>query len=146
MIDPGHTPTIFEQSQPGRRGVVPPSPESGLPSLDDCVPKALRRKQPPRLPEVSELDAVRHYTRLSAKNMSIDGTFYPLGSCTMKYNPRINEVVASLGGFRKVHPLQDDDDLQGILEILYGLERTLAEISGLPHVTLQPAAGLMGSR
>src|SRR6185503_17612017 len=103
-----------------------------------------RRREPIELPEVSELDAVRHYTRLSAKNMCIDSVFYPLGSCTMKYNPRINETVAALPGFRKVHPLAAEEEVQGILELFYGLQQALAEISGLPQVSLQPAAGAHG--
>jgi glycine dehydrogenase subunit 2 len=138
------TTTIFEKSAPGRRGVEPPRPTSGLPPLEDCIPAALRRDDPIQLPEVGELDAVRHYTTLSQRNMGIDTNFYPLGSCTMKYNPRINEVVAGLPGFRKTHPLQKDGEIQGWLEVLYRLERILAEVSGLPGVSLQPAAGAHG--
>ena len=143
--DPFHTPTLFEASRPGAVGVMPPSaPDSALPPLEACIPAPLRRTVPPSLPEVSELDAVRHYTRLSAKNFSIDANFYPLGSCTMKYNPRVNEVVAAMPGFRKVHPLQDPDELQGLLALLFGLQNALAEVSGLASVSLQPAAGAHG--
>jgi glycine dehydrogenase subunit 2 len=143
--DPGFTPTIFELSRPGRRGVQPPPvDEPGLPPLEECLPARVRRAGPVELPEVSELDAVRHYTRLSSKNLCIDSAFYPLGSCTMKYNPRINEAVAALPGFRKVHPLAPEEEVQGILELFFGLQRALAEISGLPQVSLQPAAGAHG--
>lgn len=138
------TTTIFEKSAPGRRGVEPPRPASVLPPLDECIPAELRRQDPIQLPEVGELDAVRHYTMLSQRNMGIDTNFYPLGSCTMKYNPRINETVASLASFRKGHPLQKDEELQGWLEVLYRLERLLSEVSGLPEVSLQPAAGAHG--
>ena len=137
-------PTIFELSQPGRIGPRPPPPEDDLPSFEECVPKALRRGQPVELPEVSELDAVRHYTRLSTRNFAIDNAFYPLGSCTMKYNPRLNEVAASQRGFADAHPLAKPDEVQGWLEVFFQLEEFLREVSGLPHVSLQPAAGAHG--
>ncbi len=137
-------PTLFEISSPGRRGVEPPPIPAALPSLDACIPAAARRRDAVQLPEVGELDAVRHYTRLSQRNMGIDTHFYPLGSCTMKYNPRVNEVVAGLPGFKKVHPLAEEEELQGWLEAFHRLERILAEVSGLSHVTLQPAAGAHG--
>ncbi|HZN61232.1 MAG TPA: aminomethyl-transferring glycine dehydrogenase subunit GcvPB, partial [Planctomycetota bacterium] len=105
--------------------------------------KALRAK-PPGLPEVSELEIVRHFTELSHRTFSIDGNFYPLGSCTMKYNPKINEKVAAMAGFAKLHPLQPYDSVQGLLEIMWSLERMLAEIAGMDAVTLQPAAGAQG--
>ncbi len=143
--DPKFTPTVFEQSRRGRIGVRPPPIEDEvLPPLADCLPPTLRRGAPVGLPELSELEAVRHYTRLSAKNMSIDAGFYPLGSCTMKYNPRINEVAAGLPGLRKVHPLAPEEETQGVLELFHGLQEALGAISGLPHVTLQPAAGAHG--
>ena len=143
--DTRFTPTLFELSRPGRTGVAPPAiEEHELPPLDECLPSSFLRREPIQLPQVSELDLVRHYTRLSSKNMSIDGQFYPLGSCTMKYNPRINEVVASLPGFRKSHPLSTDEETQGILEVFYRLQRALSEVSGLPEVSLQPAAGAHG--
>ena len=99
------SPTIFELSRPGRRGPLPPPLEAGMPEVEECIPARLLRRGPIGLPEVSELDAVRHYTRLSTRNFAIDNTFYPLGSCTMKYNPRINEVAASKPGFAFAHPL-----------------------------------------
>jgi glycine dehydrogenase subunit 2 len=139
------TPTVFEVSRSGRQGVLPPGgDERELPPLRECLPPSLLRQEAPGLPELSELDCVRHYTRLSSKNMSIDGTFYPLGSCTMKYNPRVNEAVAGLAGFRKVHPLAEDDEVQGLLCLFHHLEAALAEISGLAQVSLQPAAGAHG--
>jgi glycine dehydrogenase subunit 2 len=137
-------PTLFELSSPGRRGVEPPPVDPGLPSLAECVPADRRRSGPLDLPELGELEAVRHYTRLSQRNMSIDTHFYPLGSCTMKYNPRLNEAVAALPGFRKCHPLASEAELQGWFEVYHRLERILAEVSGLPHVSLQPAAGAHG--
>jgi glycine dehydrogenase subunit 2 len=142
--DPAFTPTVFERSKAGRRGVLPPPCEKELPPIEECVPIAFLRKGPVGLPEVSELDAVRHYTRLSQKNMSVDGEFYPLGSCTMKYNPRVNEAAAALPGFRKIHPLQPDEEVQGLLGVLYGLQEALIAVSGLADVSLQPAAGAHG--
>ena len=127
--------TIFEQSRPGRRGCLPPRPEAELPPLSECVPAEFLRLEPPALPEVSEPEAVRHYTRLSSRNMAIDNAFYPLGSCTMKHNPRINEKAASLEGFAQVHPLASADEIQGYLEAFARLSELLAEISGLPHVS-----------
>lgn len=146
-------PTLFEQSRAGRRGVLPPPVAVGsttsdaspkIPSFDDCVPTALQRQSRLDLPELGELETVRHYTRLSSLNMAIDNTFYPLGSCTMKYNPRLNEVAAADPGFSRVHPLAPTADVQGYLEVFSRLERILEEISGLPHVSLQPAAGAHG--
>ena len=99
---------------------------------------------PPPLPELSELDVVRHYTNLSTLNMSIDSNFYPLGSCTMKYNPKRNERLAALPGLAAQHPYQDESTLQGLLAILFELQEILAEIAGLPAVSLQPAAGAQG--
>ena len=143
-IEEDTTPTVFEISRAGRRGVLPPPCEKELPPIEECVPIAFLRKGPVGLPELSELDAVRHYTRLSQKNMSVDAQFYPLGSCTMKYNPKVNEAAASLPGFRKVHPLQTDDEVQGLLEVLFGLQEALVAVSGLAEVSLQPAAGAHG--
>ncbi len=139
-----HTPLIFEKSRPGRRGAslpvsdVPPSPAA------DRIPGNLRRETPAELPEVSELDLVRHFVRLSQKNFSIDTTFYPLGSCTMKLNPKVHEKVAAMPGFARVHPYQPEETVQGMLEVLWRLERALAEIGGMDEVTLQPAAGAHG--
>ncbi len=131
--------TIYEISSPGRKGIeyahldVPPSE----------LPDAFLREELP-LPELSELDVVRHFTHLSKLNYSIDGGFYPLGSCTMKYNPRINEVTARMSGFLKEHPLQPIETAQGSLVIMYLLQETLKEITGFDAITLQPAAGAHG--
>jgi len=131
---------IFEKSRPGRRaGRVP---DYGLPVPE--VPAELRRAAPPRLPEVAESEIVRHITALADRTFGIDTGFYPLGSCTMKHNPRVNERVGRLAGFRDLHPLQEDDGAQGALELEWRLEQILAEVAGLPAVTLQPAAGSQG--
>lgn len=144
MLPPTNLPTIFELSRSGRRAVLPPPADASLPPLESCLPADARRKEPLELPEVSELDCVRHYTRLSTRNFAIDNTFYPLGSCTMKYNPRLNEVAASKPGFAHAHPLARADEIQGLLEAMHSLAAILAEVSGLPHVSLQPAAGAHG--
>ena len=132
---------IYERSQAGRRaGTVP---DHGLPVPE--VPEGLRpRRQPPRLPELAEPELVRHWTALSQRNFGIDTGFYPLGSCTMKYNPRVNERVVGLPGFRDLHPYQEEEDCQGALELMWRLQEILAEIVGLHAVTLQPAAGSQG--
>lgn len=137
-------PLLFEQGAPGLCGVA--LPESDVPTVKrgDHVPAAMLAEEPPALPEVGELDVVRHYKRLAHRCFSVDGNFYPLGSCTMKYNPRINERVAALPGFAHVHPYQDESDVQGVLELLYRLRCDLAEIAGLAEVSLQPAAGAHG--
>lgn len=132
-------PTIYEISSPGRAGVKYQA--SDVPETE--VPKEFLREELP-MPEVSEIDAIRHFTRLSQLNYSIDTGFYPLGSCTMKYNPRINEVTARLPGFAKVHPLQPVETVQGSLALMYDLQNWLGEISGFAGVTLQPAAGAQG--
>ena len=139
-----HVETIFDRSRPGREAFS--LPELDVPEVDpaDVVPAGLLRESPPRLPEVSEPELIRHYVRLSGQNLSIDTAFYPLGSCTMKHNPKVNERVAAMPGFAQLHPRQDDDAAQGMLEVLWRLERYLASIAGLPHVTLQPAAGAQG--
>lgn len=133
-------PLIFELSVPGRHGVILPEPdvpEAELPSDD-----LLREDLP--LPEVSQVDVVRHYTRLSQLNMAVDTTMYPLGSCTMKFNPRVNEDAARLTGFAAIHPLQDAFAVQGAMHLMYELQRYLAEIAGMSAVSLQPAAGAQG--
>ena len=137
-------PVLFEIGSPGLWAAS--LPESDVPTVrrTTAVPAELLADQPPPLPEVGELDIVRHYKRLAQRCFSIDGNFYPLGSCTMKYNPRINERVAFMPGFAHVHPYQDDADVQGLLELLYRLRCDLAEIAGLAEVTLQPAAGAHG--
>lgn len=132
-------PTIYELSSPGRKGIRYPLsdvPETG-------IPKEFFREDLP-LPELSELDVVRHFTHLSRKNYSIDEGFYPLGSCTMKYNPRINEVTARMTGFIESHPLQPINTVQGNLAIMVWLQECLLEITGMKGATLQPAAGAQG--
>ena len=131
---------IYEKSQAGRRAGRVPS--HGLPVPE--VPEGLARERPPRLPELAENEIVRHFTNLADRNFGIDTGFYPLGSCTMKYNPRVNERVAALPGFANLHPHQDDEGAQGALELMWELQKILAEVAGLPHVTLQPAAGSQG--
>jgi len=131
---------IFEKSQPGRRGGGPP--ELDLPSAE--IPAELRRARPPRLPELAEPELLRHFTELSTRNFGIDTGFYPLGSCTMKYNPRVNERLVALPGFRDLHPYQDDEAAQGALELMWRLQEALIEISGLHACSLQPAAGSQG--
>ena len=133
-------PTVFERSRPGRRA-------SRMPELD--VPRAaipdehLRAERAP-LPEVGERDLVRHYTRLAQRNYGVDTGFYPLGSCSMKYNPKVAETVASLPGFARLHPLQPEETVQGALELLWRLERALCEVTGMSRATFQPAAGASG--
>ncbi len=135
-------PLLYEISRSGRRAVR--LPESDVPSTR--LPAELLRDDHDelRLPEVSEQDVVRHFTRLSHANMAIDTTFYPLGSCTMKYNPKVNEAVASHSGFASHHPLATTDDSQGSLAVMYRLQHMLAEIAGFSQVSLQPAAGAQG--
>ncbi|HBB68347.1 MAG TPA: aminomethyl-transferring glycine dehydrogenase subunit GcvPB [Elusimicrobia bacterium] len=132
---------IFEKSVPGRRGYRLPAHDGPQRPLRDLLPAEHLRRQPPRLPEASELDVVRHYTRLSQRNFSVDTHFYPLGSCTMKYNPRVNEEAAALDGFAGLHPLAHDNAAQGTLEMLYDLEKRLCALTGMDAFTLQPAAG-----
>ncbi|MBI4483945.1 MAG: aminomethyl-transferring glycine dehydrogenase subunit GcvPB [Acidobacteria bacterium] len=137
-------PLIFERSAAGKRGYslrpldVPRRP------LDELLPPELRREQIEHFPEVSEVDVIRHFTRLSTWNYSIDLGMYPLGSCTMKYNPKINEVVARMEGFARSHPYQPPELCQGNLQLLQQLEEILAEITGMDAVTLEPAAGAHG--
>ena len=137
-------PLIFERSVAGRRGyVLPPSDVPRfLPS--EALPPEHVRTTPPALPEVAECDVVRHYTRLSQLNFSVDTNFYPLGSCTMKYNPKLNERVAAMPGFAWLHPLQPAEQVQGLLQMLYELEQLLCAITGMAVFTLQPAAGAQG--
>ncbi|WP_342537389.1 aminomethyl-transferring glycine dehydrogenase subunit GcvPB [Sporosarcina sp. FSL K6-3508] len=137
-------PLIFEMSKAGRVGYS--LPELDVPEVDvaSILPQPLIRQVDVELPEVAELDIMRHYTALSRRNHGVDSGFYPLGSCTMKYNPKINEAVARFPGFARVHPLQDESTVQGALEVAYDLQEHLAEITGMPAVTLQPAAGAHG--
>jgi glycine dehydrogenase subunit 2 len=136
--------TIFERSQPGRRAFTPPPLDVPARPLDELIPRDLRRSEPARLPEVSEPEIVRHYNRLSKRNFDLDTGFYPLGSCTMKHNPKLNERVAALPGNARLHPLQRPQAAQGALEVMWRLQGALGEISGLPHVSLQPSAGSHG--
>ena len=135
---------IFERSVAGRRGAAFPTEELQGVALDDLLPAAHRRAVPAALPEASENDVVRHYTALSRKNYGVDTGYYPLGSCTMKYNPKIHEEVAALPGFARLHPLQPAETVQGALSLLYELQHDLAEIAGMDAVSLQPAAGAQG--
>ena len=138
------TKTIFELSQEGRRAFTPP--ESDVPErpLDELIPAELLRAEPAKLPEVSEPEIVRHYNRLSKRNFDLDTGFYPLGSCTMKHNPKLHERVAALPGNARLHPFQDPKRAQGALELMWRLQDALGEIAGLPHVSLQPSAGSHG--
>ena len=136
--------TIFERSVPGRRAATLPPLDVPERPLDELIPGKLLRERPPELPEVSEPEIVRHYNRLSRRNFDLDTGPYPLGSCTMKHNPRLNERVAALPGHARLHPAQDPKRAQGALELMWRLERALAEICGLDHVSLQPSAGSHG--
>lgn len=132
-------PLLFELSTPGRRGYT-------LPALDvpaSALPDDFARDDLP-LPEVSEVEIVRHFTRLSQLNVGVDTVFYPLGSCTMKYNPKVNDAAANLPGFTRLHPYQDERSVQGALRLMFELQEALGEIAGLPAVSLQPAAGAHG--
>ena len=115
-----------------------------MPEVDGTAARRSAAASPPQLPEVSEPELVRHYVNLSKRNFDLDTGFYPLGSCTMKHNPRLHERVAALPGHARLHPLQDPAHAQGALELMWNLERALAEIAGLPHVSLQPSAGSHG--
>ena len=141
-------PVVFELGNSGRRGFFLPNIEDAVRQtvgdLNELLPAKIRRKTQPKLPQLSEVEVVRHYMRLSQMNYGVDLGFYPLGSCTMKYNPKINEALAGLPGINMIHPYQDEETVQGILEILYRLERWLAEITGTHEVCLQPAAGAHG--
>lgn len=137
-------PLIFEYSRPGRIGYSLPDLDVPEVDLGNAVPEGYLREKLPELPEVSELQMIRHYTALSQRNYSVDSGFYPLGSCTMKYNPKVNEDVARLSGLANLHPDQDEDTVQGALELMYRLQSNLAGITGMDEVTLQPAAGAHG--
>jgi glycine dehydrogenase subunit 2 len=143
-IDPDETRTIFQRGAPGRRAFVCPPSEVPALAPAEVLPERLLRQAPPRLPEVSEPEIVRHYVGLSKRNFDLDSGFYPLGSCTMKHNPRLHERVAALSGHARLHPLQDPERAQGALELMWRLERALSELAGLAHVSLQPSAGSHG--
>jgi glycine dehydrogenase subunit 2 len=131
---------VYEKTVPGRTAYTLPRHNLPVPE----IPAALAREQPARLPEVSEPELVRHFTALTTRNFGVDTGFYPLGSCTMKHNPRVNEVVVRFSGFADLHPLQEEDGAQGALELMWRLQEILAEVCGLDAVSLQPAAGSQG--
>jgi glycine dehydrogenase subunit 2 len=136
--------TIFQKGAPGRRAFM--CPELDVPHVDvsELLPERFRRREPPRLPEVSEPEIVRHYVGISKRNFDLDSGFYPLGSCTMKHNPRLHERAAALPGHARLHPLQDPERAQGALELMWRLQGALSELSGLANVSLQPSAGSHG--
>ena len=138
------TQLIFELSTTGRSGVVLPQCDVPTQDMEQLVPASLLQDRYPSLPEVTEPEVIRHFTNLSTLNMSVDTHFYPLGSCTMKYNPKRNERIAGWDGFAQLHPYQSESSLQGMLQLLSELQQMLGEISGLPAVSLQPAAGAHG--
>jgi glycine dehydrogenase subunit 2 len=136
---------IFERSQPGRMGFSLPPLDVDETPLDEIIPREFQRDDHlAGMPEVTEVDVIRHFTRISTWNYSIDQGMYPLGSCTMKYNSRLNEKVARIAGFANLHPLASEAEAQGALEVIYELQQYLAEITGLPGISLQPAAGAHG--
>jgi glycine dehydrogenase subunit 2 len=139
------TQTIFELSQPGRTGFsLPTEPADTDAAMAEAIPSQFARRTPPALPEVSELTVMRHFTHLSGRTMGVETTFYPLGSCTMKYNPKINEYGAWLPGFTNLHPDQPESTMQGLLEAYYQVQEILGTLTDLPAVSLQPAAGAHG--
>ena len=140
---PRPTPLIFERSKPGRGGTKVPKPITAK-RLADCVKPAALRKDPAHLPEVPEFEVMRHYVELSLKNHHVDRALYPLGSCTMKYNPKVNEDMARLPGFAALHPFAPDVACQGALKLMHTLGEWLKDISGMDAITLQPAAGAQG--
>ncbi|PRO66695.1 aminomethyl-transferring glycine dehydrogenase subunit GcvPB [Alkalicoccus urumqiensis] len=135
---------IFELSREGRTGHSLPDMDVEAPAVEDLLPGKFKRKEPAELPQVSELQLVRHYTALSRRNHGVDSGFYPLGSCTMKYNPKVNEDAARLPGFAHLHPYQPEEQIQGALELMYSLQQSLEAVTGMDQVTLQPAAGAHG--
>ncbi|MCR5662101.1 MAG: aminomethyl-transferring glycine dehydrogenase subunit GcvPB [bacterium] len=136
--------TLFEKSKPGRLGTMPPETKFKAVDLQAAVPAGMLREEAPALPELSELDVMRHFMRLSQENYSVDTQFYPLGSCTMKYNPRVNEKAAGMPGFTGVHPLAPADCVQGALQLMHDMQQYIAEITGMEAITLQPSAGAHG--
>lgn len=135
---------IFELSKPGRKAYRLPEIDVDEVALEELIPGEYLNDEELNLPEVSEVDIIRHFTNLSNKNFGVDTGFYPLGSCTMKYNPKINEDMANLDGFKNIHPLQPEETVQGALKLMYELDKALCEISGMDKMTLQPAAGAHG--
>src|SRR5215212_11778078 len=131
--------TIFERSREGRRAFT--APELDVPRDDDALPERFRRREAPKLPEIAEPEINRHFNRISKRNFDLDTGFYPLGSCTMKHNPKLHERIAALPGNARLHPAQNPARAQGALQLMYELQGALGEIAGLPHVSLQPSAG-----
>src|SRR5437867_13082172 len=138
------TALLFEMSRPGRRTHRLPASDVPEEDVAALLPAGTLAGEPPPLPEVGEIDLVRHFVNLSGRNMSIDTNFYPLGSCTMKYNPKRHERLAALGGLGDLHPLQPDSSCQGMLHMLWAMQNILAEIAGLEAVSLQPSAVASG--
>ena len=138
------TGTIYDLGAPGRKGVSLPPLAEGEGELLKLIPEGARRREPPWLPEVSQPELIRHYLELARKNYGVDTGFYPLGSCTMKYNPKLNEKLARLAGFTGLHPLFPEEEVQGALAVLWELSEYLKGIAGMPGITLQPAAGAHG--
>jgi glycine dehydrogenase subunit 2 len=139
-----NVPLIFEKSRKGHRGYLLPADDGDGPSLEEMVPKDQLRRDPPRLPEVTESELVRHYIRLSALNFHVDRGMYPLGSCTMKYNPKVHEDLSGLDRLAGLHPLAPDEICQGTLEILHRFSIEMAQIMGMDAISLQPSAGAQG--
>ncbi|MBI4368430.1 MAG: aminomethyl-transferring glycine dehydrogenase subunit GcvPB [Candidatus Omnitrophica bacterium] len=135
---------IFEKSKPDKEGVFLPERQFANLDFSKLIPAELQRKEPGNLPEITEPELIRHFVNLSKKNFSVDTHFYPLGSCTMKYNPKIHEEIAALDGFSWIHPTQTEDQTQGILQVFYELGRALCELTWMSEFSLQPAAGAHG--
>src|SRR5215472_15969678 len=129
---------IFEIGAPGRRAATMPAVDVPAESPESMIPAGMLRQEPAPLPEVGEIEIVRHYPHPSQRNFGVDTGVCPLGSCTMKYNPKLNEDMAALPGFARIHPMQPDSTVQGAIQLIYELEQYLAEISGMTRVTLQP--------
>lgn len=143
-MKPGEKKLIFELSKPGRVACSLPEPDVPAIEPEEVLPREMLRDASPELPEVSEPDLIRHYIELSRRNYGVDNGFYPLGSCTMKYNPKVHEDVVRYAGFARIHPYQPEETVQGALQLMYELQQYLAEITGMDRVTLQPAAGAHG--
>src|SRR5262249_51830096 len=144
MRNPRATQLLFELSKPGRRAGLMPACDVPEKPVAELLPAWAVAERPPPLPELAEPDVMPHFVNLWTQNMSVDTHTYPLGSCTMKYNPKRNERVAAMPAFAHLHPYQPDDSLQGMLHVLYEMQRYLAEIGGLDAVSLQAAAGAQG--
>jgi len=135
---------LLDLSVPGRQGYALPKLDVEETPIEELIPETYLRKSELGLPELTEPEVVRYFTQLSRKNHGVDVGFYPLGSCTMKYNPRVNENIAAMPGFSRIHPRQPENTVQGALQLMYELDRYLAEIAGLAKTSLQPAAGAHG--